>query len=355
MAENYGDLLDLFDADPSTARNSAAALAAAMRRRRAAGDLGTIVGGPFAAAGKQFSGDADQMQQQLVGAAQHRSAQDVQRQHLANQVMQFQAELARHNTQMTETARHNRAMESVQRAMIGGSLSPEARDMATQLYLQTGQLPNLGTRAIGAKTQIMERAPQLSPGANIAANKAELHANQGSLVKQTQLLDLTKSWEATGKANLGVLRNVAGQLVDSGSPLANKPLRWLYQNAGGDPTIAKFKAAHAAVVNEYAKILSGATGSAGVTDASRREAEGMIPQDATLAQINAAADILETDAGNRLSALSQGVEATRARVRGTAAPAEKSSGGHGAVVRTGKNRSTGKKVVQYEDGTIEEQ
>jgi hypothetical protein len=40
----------------------------------------------------------------------------------------------------------------------------------------------------------------------------------------------------------------------------------------------------------------------------------MLPLDATLAQINAAADILETDAGNRLGALTKGLEGTRARI-----------------------------------------
>jgi hypothetical protein len=320
MDEFGPDILDLFGADTDKARTQAAALSAAMRRRRGASDLATIVGGPFAAAGKSFGADADQLQQGLMGVAQQRAAQDIQRQHFLTQSMQFAEQMKRHEAQMAETARHNRAGEGIQRQMVGGSLSPAAIDQATQLYLKTGQLPNLGARAIGAKTQILERAPVMSPGADIASNKAELHANQASLANQQKLLDLTKSWEATGKTNLGVLRGVAGQLVDSGSPLANKPLRWLYQNAAGDPTIAKFKAAHAAVVNEYAKILSGATGSAGVTDASRREAEGMIPQDATLAQINAAADILETDAGNRLGALSQGVEATRQRMRGGAAP-----------------------------------
>lgn len=323
--DDYGDILDLYGPDLGAAKSQIQALSEAMRRRRAAGELASIVGGPFANAGKTFTGEADQMQQQIMGAAQHRGQMDVQRQHFLTQSALAQAQLARQNAQMQEAARHNRATEGIQQRMIGGTLSPEALDVATQYYLKTGQLPNLGTRAVGVKTRILERAPQLSPGADIAANKAELHANQASLGKQTQLLDLTKSWEATGKANLGVLRTIAGQLIDSGSPLVNRPLRSIYQNAGGDPTIAKFKAAHAAVVNEYAKILSGATSSAGITDSARHEAEGMIPQNATLAQINAAADILETDAGNRLAALSQGVEATRARVRGQAPAPEQAA------------------------------
>lgn len=96
MADDYGDILDLFGADPDAARSQAAVLAAAMRRRRGAGDLATIVGGPFAAAGKQFGGDADQLQKQLFAAAQHRP-QAVQ-QGLGAQRAQEEAEAWKHPT-----------------------------------------------------------------------------------------------------------------------------------------------------------------------------------------------------------------------------------------------------------------
>ena len=125
------------------------------------------------------------------------------------------------------------------------------------------------------------------------------------------------------KANLGVLRSAAGDLVNSGSPYLNRPLRWLAENVSGDPAVTKFKAAHAAVVNEYAKILSGSMGSAGVTEGARHEAEGMLPLSSTPRQIAAAADLLETDAGNRLSALRAQVATTKGRAAGgsKAAPA----------------------------------
>ena len=190
-------------------------------------------------------------------------------------------------------------------------------DRLAQQYNDTGAMPKGITPRFSPQTwaRIQARAAALPGGDKaLASSGGEYKGNVASTQKQQILLDLTKSWEVTGKANLGVLKGISTQLVDSGSPLANKPLRYIYEQAAGDPVVTKFKAAHAAVVNEYAKILSGATGSAGVTDSARHEAEGMLPLNATPQQIAAAADVLELDAGNRLGALTQGLATTKGRL-----------------------------------------
>ena len=77
------DYLDLFSGNPAVAGNQAQLLAQAIRQRRAAGTLGMITGDPaMAAVGKEFTGQGDKLEQNLVGAAQHRASQDIQRQHL---------------------------------------------------------------------------------------------------------------------------------------------------------------------------------------------------------------------------------------------------------------------------------
>ena len=344
------DYLDLFGSDEEAARNKAMALAQAMRQRRAAGDLGTILGGPFQEAGQQFGSQANQMQQQLVGAAQHRAQIEAENKRYAVEAARAAA-AQQHWQTMEDLAAQGLGLKKNERMPLpspyGGSVSvpkygpapggsapgsllPGATgaaggagmgmptdamlDQQADLYAATGKLPPMrGPGGPALQRAIMERAAKKYPGASLAQNQAGYHADTASLQKQQQLLDLTSSWEATGKANLNVLRNVSQQLANAGSPLANRPLRYLFEKVGGDPTVTKFKAAHAAVVNEYAKILSGSTGNAGVTDASRREAEGMMPLDATPAQIAAAADLLETDAGNRLAALRAGVAATKGR------------------------------------------
>ena len=221
----------------------------------------------------------------------------------------------------------------------GAPLSDPALDQAAERYARTLELPPFARGAAGEpeRRRIINRASELYPGQDFVSNRANIHANAKSLDKQTLLLDLTKSWEATGSANLAVLKDAASALVNTGSPLANKPLRWLYQNAAGDPTMIKFRTAHAAVVNEYAKILSGSMGSAAVTDSARREAEGMLPLDGTPAQIAAAASVLETDAANRLGAMAKQVETTQGRIGGKKT-AEAPAGGTVTVNWKGKNK-----------------
>lgn len=82
------DYLDLFGEDPAQAQASARALAEAMRRRRAAGTVASIIGGPFAQAGKAFLGDAANTQNDLGQAGMFRGQQLLRRQDMARRGMQ---------------------------------------------------------------------------------------------------------------------------------------------------------------------------------------------------------------------------------------------------------------------------
>jgi hypothetical protein len=94
------DILALFGDDPAAAQAQAKAMADAMRQRRAAGTLATILGGPFAAAGKTFSGDADALQQQLVSSGQQRAGLGLQRQRLTQEGDQQKATEAYRTAQL---------------------------------------------------------------------------------------------------------------------------------------------------------------------------------------------------------------------------------------------------------------
>lgn len=302
------------------------ALANALRGQRQVGLLGQLSGDKvLSPSGQGMIKQADFQQGQMLDAAgqQFKAAME-------------QAQLARQGARDAETERHNRASEAAQRGMAQGAemaLTPQAVDAAAHYLAKTGQMMSLGPRMGAAKQQIINRAAELYPNLDLSGNKGQYQAGSASLKKQAQLLDLTKSWENTGRSNLGVLREISKGLADTGSPFLNKPLRAIMSQAAGDPTIAKFRAAHAAVVNEYAKILSGNTGSGGVTEGARHEAEAMLPLDATPEQIAAAADILETDAGNRLSALTSQYEETKRGLSTAPAPAAAPAPSGGAVRR----------------------
>lgn len=207
-------------------------------------------------------------------------------------------------------------------------LTPQALDQIAEQFHTTGQLPPTGMGAAGMlmRKAIINRAAELHPDANLAGNKAGYKADSASLAGQQKILDNAESWERTGKANLGVLLNIAQKLKDTGSPWLNRPVRTFMDKGVGDPNQAAFRAAHATVVNEYAKILSGAQGSGSVTEGARHEAESMLPLDGTWEQLSVAAAVLDTDAGNRIGSARQQVATIKGRASGQPAAAEAAPG-----------------------------
>lgn len=353
------DWYGLAMADEPSAAEQAKALSAALRGQRDVGQLAMLTGDKMLGGfGQSLVGDAQKQEAQaaeLAGTRLHRALQAQQMAQAEHRLNIQDAMLGLKSQEVGATSdaygnpiiynKHGNAgalsgpsgtsgpntpgtaMRILGKgggAGPGGALTPESLDQLATMFARTGAVPPVGRGKAAPMivAQIVNRAAQMFPDADLAGNKAGYKADTTSLGKQQQLMDLTKSWEATGKANLGNLRRISGTLVNAGSPLANRPLRWLYQNAGGDPTVTAFKAAHAAVVNEYAKILSGNTGGGGVTEGARHEAESMLPLDSTPAQIAAAADVLETDAGNRLSALTAQLAETKNRTLGKPQPAK---------------------------------
>ncbi len=201
-----------------------------------------------------------------------------------------------------------------------GSYSSDAVDALARKANATGkiELPQgvRGPAAYQLGQQVLERMLTLDPNANLAERQASYHGDTGSLASQQKILDNAESWERTGKANLNVLLGVAHKLHDTGSPWLNAPVRSFAEKGFGDPNFTAFKAAHATVVNEYAKILSGSQGSAAVTDSARKEADSMLPLDATWEQLAGAARVLDTDAGNRIGAARQQVSNIKGRLGG---------------------------------------
>jgi hypothetical protein len=227
------------------------------------------------------------------------------------------------------------------------AMSPAALDQAAELFARTGQLPPTvrGRSGPVVAKQIADRAATLHPDANLAENKATYKADTGSLGNQQKILDNAVSWERTGKSNLNVLMGIAQNLHDTGSPWLNQPVRRFFEKGIGDPNMTAFKAAHATVVNEYAKILSGSQGSGGVTEGARHEAESMLPLDATMEQLAAAAKVLDLDAGNRITSLRQQVGQTQARSAGRTTQAAETPA---------SAATTKKKVYNPATGQIEE-
>lgn len=224
----------------------------------------------------------------------------------------------------------------------GGSgasdLTPEALDQLAEMFHTTGALPPVGRGASAAMTikKIVNRAADLHPDASLAGNKAGFKADTGSLAKLQTQADSIESFENTALKNLDNFLKTAGGVIDTGSPLFNKPLRSLDSRVLGDVNTAKFNTARQVAVQEIGKVLGGAVQGGAISDSQRHEVESLLSGDMSLAQIRAAADVLKQDMANRKTAVNEQLGAVRARVSGQktvtpaaspAAPERKTVGG----------------------------
>lgn len=230
------------------------------------------------------------------------------------------------NPQAAEMARklgmtqHERSQETTERGHLAleqqkmadeenqaSQLTPEAIDMLSLKIAKTGSfegLPmGLGKTATLARNKIYNRAAEMFANLDLATQQVAYKSNAGAIVKLQGTLSNLNAYEKTALANLNVFIEQAKKVVDSGSPLLNKPLRSFDEKVLGSPTMAAYNAARTVVIPEFAKIIAGGPNLTGVlTNEARDEIDGILKGDATLKQIYEVAKILPRDAANRRTA-----------------------------------------------------
>lgn len=232
-----------------------------------------------------------------------------------------------------ETARHNREMEKKDITFglggAGGGLTPEALDLMVERFRRTGDLPSVGMGKAGTqlRMQIVNGAAAKDKAegttTDLASNKQAFAADKASLAKLQQNRDQLVSFESTALKNLKVFEDAAKKVIDSGSPLLNKPLRAFAGAAAGSPEQAVYTAARQIVIPEFAKINSGSLNGV-LSDSARHEVAALIPENATLKQIMATANLLKTDAHNRRTSMDDMLSEIKGRGKGKA-PSESPS------------------------------
>lgn len=205
------------------------------------------------------------------------------------------------------------------------ALTPQGLDMAALRYKTTGIMPALGMGDKTTRQRIINRSAELTPddearinagGGNIAANQANFRADSGSLAAMQKQRDAITSFEQTAQKNIDIFLGQAGKVVDTGSPIANMPLRAITGKVLGSPDQAAYDAARLVAINEIAKITSNPNMSGVLSDSARHEVEQFNPRSATLKQTVAVMRLLKRDMENRTKALDDTLAATRKRLSG---------------------------------------
>lgn len=222
-------------------------------------------------------------------------------QKIADMTGQLQQALARGDTQAAQ--QYQQAIHAT-KAAAGehdpmGGFSPGALDQNATLYAMTGNMPRMSYGAAGndSRLAIANRASELYPKANIAANQTEYKANSKSYVNAVNSYDTLRTYEDMAEKNMDLTIQQMQHLVDSGNPLINKPLRELYK-AAGDPIVSGFNAAQQVASNEVARLTSNPN-SAVLTDTARKDISSLNPDTVTAKQALHTLNVFRQDINNR--------------------------------------------------------
>lgn len=198
----------------------------------------------------------------------------------------------------------------------GGAMSGDATDQAAEYYHLTGKLPpgGRGAAGIAQNRKIMNRAAELFAGSSMGEDTATYSANKKSLDGLQKQSDAVSAFENTAGKNLDIFLDQAKNVIDSGSPLINKPIRSLAAQLAGSKDQTAFNTARTTALTEIAKVLNSPTGSGVLSDSARHEVEGLIGKDATLKQIYSAASILKQDMANRHQSYSEQIDDIKSRL-----------------------------------------
>jgi hypothetical protein len=161
--------------------------------------------------------------------------------------------------------------------------SDDAINLAAENYLQTKNLPAVGLSKEGAgiRGAIISRAAQIAKSRGMDSQAASLEAaaykaDSLSLTTIMKQKDFAMSFEKTASKNLDLALSYSNKVDRTGSPLINKWALFVKGQYAGDKDVLALAAAIKTATNEYAKVVTGQTGGAAVSDSARAETEKML-------------------------------------------------------------------------------
>ncbi len=163
-----------------------------------------------------------------------------------------------------------------------------------------------GTRNAALSVRVLTRAAEIAKQsgtsvADIVGDQQFRKATSAALQAQARTQAQIKTYINTFDQNVSSLRAAVPAGAANSAPIINRWIQAGRQAIQGDPAVTALNTWMIAVRDEYAKILSGSTGSAGITDASRSEANGIIAKIDTPAQMYAALDVMHDESRHRLN------------------------------------------------------
>lgn len=195
----------------------------------------------------------------------------------------------------------------------------------------TAATPAVATPPVTAGTAVGTAPPAapLSPqdaAEHTVARRTDVKAAQGAIANTTKMLTTVNAQEKTAAQSYDLAMSYANKVGADGSPIINKALIAWNTGAKGDKETSQFVSALQIAHDEYAKIMSGATGAAGLTDAGRAAADKLFNHSMNLDTLKGIGQVMRIDAGNRRTGYVGAIADARRVISGDTARAPAASG-----------------------------
>lgn len=201
----------------------------------------------------------------------------------------------------------------------GGNLDQNSIDLMGDRYYETGQMPPTGMgkdgtelrkaiahsatqRALGNRQALTDASGQ-GASAAMTGNAASSKATGSALMDMTKRTAVADASEQTASTNLDLAYSLMTKADQTGSPMINAIQNKIRAGVFGDPDVSAYTNSLTTAANEYARVVSMATGAQGITDAARREGQELFNPMLAPEQLRHNIEVSKQEMSNRTASL----------------------------------------------------
>jgi len=193
------------------------------------------------------------------------------------------------------------------------ALTDDQKKYNIEMSLISGKEPALYYRDPTSKTDYLaDKADYVEKLGLTAGDIASIQSSNKALTNELSQLQAQRgkvmSFAETAEKNIAIANTLAKKVDDTGSPIINKWLRSGKKSIAGNKDVAAFDGAIRTAINEYAKVVSSATGGGVTSDTARKEVEDILNRASTVEQVQYIIDqVLSPDLKNRKTSYDENI------------------------------------------------
>jgi hypothetical protein len=191
--------------------------------------------------------------------------------------------------------------------------SDDAITAGAQLHLVTGKWPPTGMGNNVVRKAYQDREAEIMKkhgwnGADVANLQAQYKADNTALSKMQTQRSQIGAYEETVQGSIGMVKEFGPKAMsNTGFQFTNKAQNW-WKRETNDPDMLSLDNAVGTVVQEYAKVISNATGGGVTSDQARERAEKLVNQAGDVPSLLAQLKVLQREMDFRVNSMDKGME-----------------------------------------------